>query len=353
MENMDKKKAFVFDTNFIVQNRELDIVVKNLSSEYTVYVPQVAIDERIAQQCRELKKEYETVQQFEKKCRNYAQVTFTKEYPVAEQALTEWIKASYAKLFGSNIIPVSKDGKTFGLVIDRANRKIAPFSSDDNASDKGFKDCLLWLSLLSFFKNQGEDEIVFVTDDNAFKKDNAQYLINEFNEATGKTIEIKPNSFYKDLTLPQSEKKDKSHLEPIPNLDVLRNQINETIQALCEVRSENSFGDECFELTFKTAEPFDDSIVSIFDRLKSCINSHVFDLSIRATEVFAANSGVVDADSEIPIICLEKALSIYEEIKKSYPDYLEQFYSTAAKILNRNLFPAEDLYATLPDDFPF
>ena len=41
---MCKKKAFVFDTNFIIENLNLKEVVANLSEEFTVYVTQVSID---------------------------------------------------------------------------------------------------------------------------------------------------------------------------------------------------------------------------------------------------------------------------------------------------------------------
>lgn len=49
------KTAFIFDTNFILQNSKLSEVVDNLKEDYNVYVTQVSVDERIAQQCRELK----------------------------------------------------------------------------------------------------------------------------------------------------------------------------------------------------------------------------------------------------------------------------------------------------------
>ncbi len=55
---MDEKKAFIFDTNFIIQNQQLDEVIDNLDESYSVYVTQVSIDERIAQNCRELKKQF-------------------------------------------------------------------------------------------------------------------------------------------------------------------------------------------------------------------------------------------------------------------------------------------------------
>ena len=56
------KTAFIFDTNFILQNSKLNEVVDNLKEDYNVYVTQVSIDERIAQQCRELKSKYEEVE---------------------------------------------------------------------------------------------------------------------------------------------------------------------------------------------------------------------------------------------------------------------------------------------------
>ena len=53
-------KAFVFDTNFIIQNHNLNDVVKNLNEKgFVVYITQVAIDERIAQEC--IKKEQNTI----------------------------------------------------------------------------------------------------------------------------------------------------------------------------------------------------------------------------------------------------------------------------------------------------
>ena len=46
---MSVKKAFVFDTNFMLENKNLAEVVTNIPDEYTIYVTQVSIDERISQ----------------------------------------------------------------------------------------------------------------------------------------------------------------------------------------------------------------------------------------------------------------------------------------------------------------
>ena len=44
---MAEKKAFVFDTNFIIQNQNLDEALDKLKEKFSVYITQVSIDERI------------------------------------------------------------------------------------------------------------------------------------------------------------------------------------------------------------------------------------------------------------------------------------------------------------------
>ena len=77
----EKKKAFVFDTNFIIEyKKRLDEVVKNLSTDFNVYVTQVSIDERIAQNCREAKEKFDKVEECIKKYPDIADVTMRKSF---------------------------------------------------------------------------------------------------------------------------------------------------------------------------------------------------------------------------------------------------------------------------------
>ena len=152
---MEEKRAFVFDTNFIVQYKNLDDVVEKLKDDFTVYVSQVSIDERIAQECRDVKENYETIESWKEKYSRIATIKIRRPYEDTERIYHEGMQRGYDTLFGDRIIPFSKDETTFSAVIDRANRKFPPFLSDPKASDRGFKDCLLWLSLLSFFKDNG------------------------------------------------------------------------------------------------------------------------------------------------------------------------------------------------------
>ena len=59
---MNNNTAFVFDTNFIIQNHDLEAVTKKLIEKgFFVYITQVAVDERIAQECNKQKEKYDEI----------------------------------------------------------------------------------------------------------------------------------------------------------------------------------------------------------------------------------------------------------------------------------------------------
>lgn len=240
-------KAFVFDTNFIIQNQNLDEVLDKLKEQFSVYITQVSIDERIAQNCRDLKVQFDEAEKCKVKFIHFATISFKKTYEEESKFYQKGIQAKYVKYFGDRIIPFTKNGEMLTTIINRANKRLPPFSAAKDASDKGFKDCILWLSMLAYFKDNGEDEVIFVTDDKSAFRNNTEYLQKEFHEVTGKTIEIHPNAYYKELPKqpekpapePVSEKK----TAELPNLDTFREEVEEAIEGLRGVDWENYFGD--------------------------------------------------------------------------------------------------------------
>ena len=74
---------------------------------------------------------------------------------------SDYIQKEYDNLFGKNIIPFDTSTEVFEIVLQRALYKKPPFRNKENASDKGFKDCLMWISIMQYFKSNGEKEIVF------------------------------------------------------------------------------------------------------------------------------------------------------------------------------------------------
>lgn len=336
---MDGKKAFVFDTNFIIQNQKLDEVIDNLKEWFSVYVTQVSIDERIAQQCRDLKSRFDEAENCKNKFRDFATVSFTKTYDEKSADYQKGIQKNYKRYFGEHIISYSRDGEMFSTIIDRCNKKLPPFLSEKNASDKGFKDCLLWLSILAYFKDNGEDEIILVTDDKSGFRNNIEFLQNEFHESTGKTIEIHPNTYYQEL-LKQHEISEPAKVEKLgklPNLDDFRKEIEDVAEDLRRVYWEDDFGDPQWSQTFTTSVPFNKEYIrKFFEELSSNIFDHIFERSVPASKVLDYDGRITDCGMEIPMQSLEKALRVYEDVIKNYSQYSDPFFEAVAKILNRN-----------------
>ena len=75
-------------------------------------------------------------------------------------------------------IPVASNNR-FESIINRAFSKLPPFEGKDKKSDKGFKDALLWESVLEFALKHRNSKIIYYSKDNAF----GEFLLKEFTES--------------------------------------------------------------------------------------------------------------------------------------------------------------------------
>ena len=73
------------------------------------------------------------------------------------------------------MLPIPSDDRFKGIV-KRAFDKAPPFGGKEKNSDKGFKDALIWESILEFVLLHRQADIIFYTKDNGFK----EKLIEEF-----------------------------------------------------------------------------------------------------------------------------------------------------------------------------
>lgn len=332
---MEEKKAFVFDTNFIVQTKKLEDVIANLSDRFTVYVTQVSVEERIAQQCRELRARYDELEKLKDKCGDIATITIKKSYDESKTAYQAGIQKRYEDAFKEHLIPFSKDSTMFSAVFDRANYKTAPFLADGNASDKGFKDALIWESMLAYFQNNGEGEVLLITDDNGFRK-NSESLCAEFSTVTGKKLSIYPNSYYHDLLKPELVQEPKQIIR-IPNFEQLREQIRSVIEDLCYVETTDRWGNPDYERTFTTDQMIDaDYVQDVFVNLHQVLFDHLFETGLYASAVLERDNRITDTGYQIPMMALENASNLYADIMEKYPEYVNQFFSAVAGIFNQN-----------------
>ncbi len=349
---MSSKKAFVFDTNFIIQNKELDEALNKLKEKFTVYITQVSIDERIAQECRDVQKDFDEAERCKTKFLRIATIEFKKTFEEECEFYQTGMQAKYEEYFGDNIIPLKKDGGVLSAVIDRANKRIPPFSSAKDASDKGFKDCLLWISLLGYFKNNGEEEVVFVTDDGGFKN-NADFLCEEFSKVTGKTIVIKPNSYYNELL--EAEKSEPIIKKPasLPDMGQLRDRVEKTIYDLCFVVTYDVWDNETEESIFLISQKVDLFVVDLFfGGLEKIVRDHILEKAVLTEDVFTILDGLSPVMHTVSIDRLESALRLYEEIQEQYPEYLNQFYIAVVNMFNRNYVEPQGVIV-VDDELPF
>lgn len=112
------------------------------------------------------------------------------EYSVQENATInypEYIKAKiveYKEDLSSGLnevieLPIASNSR-FDSIVNRAFCKLPPFEGKDKKSDKGFKDALLWESVLEFALKHPNSKIIYYSKDNAF----GEFLLKEFAEST-------------------------------------------------------------------------------------------------------------------------------------------------------------------------
>ena len=346
------KQALIFDTNFIIEHsKDLNTVVEKLSKTYEVFVTQLSIDERISQQYLDLKAKYDNAKKIANEMKSFAKLEFIKDFEDAYSSTKTWIQNNYTQLFQNKIIPFSKSEETYAEIIDRVYKKKAPFIA--KSSDKGFKDTILWLSLIEYFSNNNNFEsILFVSNDHGFTE-NAEILRKEFNLKTPLTIVIKNNDFLNKLV--QEEKEDNVlNNNGITNikseeLNELRQDVQRILSRICTGTSFNPYEDgyRTYPL-FKISSYLEvTQIEDMLNNLQNILFNDLFATQFLFSSLF---SGIYVFKDEyyIPRDDIESLKNLYDKIRSNYKQVLPQFYKVVTELINRN-YDSNDF----PEDIPF
>ncbi len=345
------KQALIFDTNFIIEHsKDLTAVVEKLSKTYEIFVTQLSIDERLSQQYLDLKAKYENAKKVANEIKSFAKLEFIKDFEDAYSSTKTWVQNNYTQLFPNKIIPFSKSEKTYAEIIDRVYKKTAPFIA--KSSDKGFKDTILWLSLIEYFsKNTGFDSVTFVSNDHGFTE-NTEALRAEFKEKTKLDIEIKSNDFLNQMIV---EKKnievETTELENITSkeLNELRQEIQITLKNICTGCSYDPDVDgyRSFPL-FKLNEYLEiNQIESMFENLSKFLFRELFATQFVFGDLFT-NLYIFKEQYYISRENIEALNSLYDKIKTNYKQLLPQFLKVVKETVNQN-YDSSDF----PEDIPF
>lgn len=348
---MANRVALIFDTNFIIEHsKDLNSVVEKLSKSYEVFVTQLSIDERISQQYLDLKAKYDKASKLANEIHSFAKLEFLKEFDEAFKLTKIGVQNNYNNLFLNKIIPFSKSEETYAEIIDRVYKKTAPFISGN--SDKGFKDTILWLSLIEYFSNNNNYEsILFVSNDHGFTE-NIKPLQEEFKEKTKMHIEIQNNDFLNEMII---EKKDieikNSELKNITSeeLNDLRQEIQSSLKDVCTGYSYDPDVDgyRSFPL-FKLNEYLEiNQIENMFENLPKVLFRDLFATEFVFGDLFY-NLYIFKEQYYISREKIEALNSLYDKIKKNYNQLLPQFFKVVKETINQNY----DV-SGFPEDIPF
>lgn len=363
-----EKTAIVFDTNAIYQFcDQLDVIISKVSNNnYLPYIPQLVIYEYKKKFAREFKSNTKGIMN---KFKPYIEYKDKKNFDDILQDIQSDIQSNLESLFETRIIKYDESSDTFKSIINRALEKIPPFSDDNEKakSDKGFKDTIIWLSVIEYFKNQGENNVIFISDDKVFV--NNSILVNEFKSYTNKNITIKTNEdFLKMIAYNENKKSDNivlknneldfEHDVEINNISDeelarLREYIEHIIYEVCFISTGYNFDmDNTFTLTSKIDAPY---VKNMLINLEKNYGNHLLEQNIPITEM-VGNDEIIQVNYDIAINLYDELLSLYKEIRQDYPSLLPQFYKVVAKLINKYCYKeprSNNVNMNIDEDVPF
>ncbi|PFZ70598.1 hypothetical protein COL82_29890 [Bacillus toyonensis] len=180
----DYKDFSIFEFNSIYDEVQGKIERNNVIDQFELMVPEITIKELFKQQLQSYSTHVETMKSSYLKFEQIYDIDLRIDEKFDYENFLDKKKEQYISSKAISILPICKEEK-FVRIVERALNKEAPFEGKDKKSDKGFKDALIWESLLEFAE-MNDGEYIFFTADKGFKKE----LEHEFIEVTRRNIKI-------------------------------------------------------------------------------------------------------------------------------------------------------------------
>lgn len=335
------RKLVVFDTDFIITNRNSFKSFLERFHDYDTYITQISLEELAKHDSfgkindiknfsdKILDKE-ELGIKFEKSCSEIMEIVETNT------------KQNMSEIFKDNII--KSNDRDFKFILDRAYNKQPPFGE----SDTGLKDTLIVLDIIDFIKENNRKNAFFVTNDADFIKHKV-IIESEVKEKTGYDFEIVSGKNTETL-LDYFKIGTKKSIE-----DLVKNIDNLDKKSVTKMRED--LNDICFSLIhFVGYDPYDlgeyvgnnfclkrviskDEIFEFLFNLKKNINKYIFNSNVLLSNMFECNS-VFYSENEIEIGVLERLNNIYDKVKEN-PALLDALASLLYSEINKGYISQE------------
>ena len=318
--------VITFDTNFIIENKDkIRTIILDVKKRYELIIAKIVIEEVKGQRVRQTLKSYNNIKDkinAAKKENSWLDIVDNTDIidviKEQEKKLDKWL----TKAFDEKIIEIDYND-LLATVLERCKYKKPPFNNEENSSDKGFKDTILFLNIIQFMKNSEYDEIYLFTNDKVINKFKNE-LQNEFFENTNKKLSIvsgNEDELYKILEIDKKEStnetKDENDNEIFPKITPKEKDIREqTKELLSNIFSEFEIVNNWNFVTWKKAEVKDIKI--ILGDLGQLINKYIFLDKIDINYIFDVQA----SKGTIKISDLETLSDLYREMNTEEKDAL-------------------------------
>lgn len=328
-----KDYCVIFDTNTLLGNKKklFDIKTKiELSSD--IFIPRMVIDEVKAHKSREIREDFLQIKSIIDK--NSGLFKYNENFKIDdvilknEKSICKWL-SDYCN---NNII--ERDDISLDDIIERANKKITPFNKDKQSSDKGFKDTIIWLSILNNKTINDYKKIIIVSSDkDAFIK-NVKDLNDEYKECHDNTLEICSNidELYEKIGIIKSEEEtivtNNDNKISINTIEELREKINVCVNKILYNVYEDDWGNQYSEKIFNIYDKMDNSDVECFlSLLGDFLKDNLFFENVDISDLLNG-CGIRSAGEEVSSQYLNELNEIYNNIKQN-----EELYKPFLKLL--------------------
>lgn len=234
------KTYIIFDTNILFRSRYSDfstfsfpsiydeirgkIERYELEDRFEVYVPEISIAEIFQQQFDAFQANLSNIKENYSPCKQLYGIDLIIKEDYDYHFELQARKEQYLNHNKVKVLPICSKSR-FSSIVNRALTKNAPFSGEKGNADKGFKDAVIWESILEFaLENKGE--YYFITHDKGFKKS----LVSEFCNVTNQSISFiskdEINKIDQIIETLSSERSVRSRREVINNLLITENYLD-------------------------------------------------------------------------------------------------------------------------------
>lgn len=182
-KNIDDFSKFKFSTQF---EDFIDFLGANdVIDYYKINISEITIEELKKQINDKYKEELLKFKQVYNKFKNVHNIKFNEDEVIKYDEILKELIRTYIEFYNINMVETKKI--SLQKILNRAINKNKPFVGENGNSDKGFKDAVLWESIIEYArKSENKKFILFTKNIQDFPRE----LEDEFESATNKKIEI-------------------------------------------------------------------------------------------------------------------------------------------------------------------